>query len=167
MCVLYTSVRCLQDICYYQRNFVFHKKWSLSLTSAKAILWLEINVKNVTYSVDVHSWNESFSWLFFFFVQQSLTILKIKANFTAFMPLQPVIIMWSRAQWLAGMRNTWTGPVRTRMTSSSTRVPLLVSEFKLNLISWCLEFGDFFLGLEKALSVGQIRGREIRWCNSK
>ena len=161
MCVLYTSVWCIQDIFYYQRNFVLHKKWSLSLTTAKAILWLEI-----TYSVDIHSWNESVSCLCFF-VQQSLTILKIKANFTAFMPLQPVIIMWSRAQWLAGMRNTWTGPVRTRMMSSSTRVPLLVSEFKLNLISWCLEFGDFILGLEKALSLGQIRGREIRWCNSK
>lgn len=26
-----------------------------------------MNVKNVTYSVDVHPWNESFSCLFFFF----------------------------------------------------------------------------------------------------
>ena len=51
-----------------------------------------VNVCILCDSGNAYPWNENLSFLFFF-MQQSLTILKIKTNFTAFILLQPMMIM--------------------------------------------------------------------------
>ena len=80
--------------CYYSRNIGFRKSWQVSVSSTCYFV-IRFKFKNSANFVDTigsYPCNKSLSFLFFS-LQQSLTIMQIKANFTAFIPLQPEIIM--------------------------------------------------------------------------
>ena len=62
-----------------------------------------------------------------FYLQESLNILKIKANYTAFTIWQSVTSMWWQAQWTVGMKNTLTGPRKWNQDKCLIRAALNVS----------------------------------------
>ena len=62
-----------------------------------------------------------------FCLQESLNILKIKANYTAFTIWQSVTSMWWQAQWTVGMKNTLTGPRKWNQDKILIRPALNVS----------------------------------------
>lgn len=86
--------------------------------------------------MDACLWNKS-NFFGFIFMQESLIILQIKASFTIFMVLRPVIIMWSPVQWPVGMKNTLSGRAKKKLGSILTRVPLHVSNIKVYLSHSC------------------------------
>ena len=62
-----------------------------------------------------------------FCLQESLNILKIKANYTACTIWQSVTSMWWPAQWTVGMKNTLTGPRKWKEDKCLIRQALNVS----------------------------------------
>ena len=62
-----------------------------------------------------------------FCLQESLNILKIKANYTACTIWQSVTSMWWQAQWTVGMKNTLTGPGKWNQDKCLIRPALNVS----------------------------------------